>query len=234
MAYTLDELYHAGRRDGLLSVREYENLGEFREQSARELKRPSRHSTLKARKLCHEYFGNLSKLTSEEQQRGAVRNSQILVSDNAAHRLVQDLTNARLLVQSRGESNLPYVEVAHEALLRNWKRLATWIESTQDDLRLLRQVRLAAKEWEDNDRADAFLWPHERLQPVYEMQQNLDVSFDPVVQAFVRPELDRLLVEWASYSSKGHRRLAIIDRLVEIGASAVPTLVRAPPCVNIT
>jgi hypothetical protein len=65
------------------------------------------------------------------------------------------------------------VEVAHEALLTHWPRLDTWIKERFDDLRLLRQVRLEAAEWQRRGRMEAHLWRHERLQPVYEMCQRL-------------------------------------------------------------
>src|SRR5258706_10902691 len=87
--------------------------------------------------------------------------------DVAALKLVNALTDDRLLVQSRGEGDLPVVEVAHETLLRSWPRLAAWIEHTHDDLRLLGGLRLAAEQWEQSGRNASFRWPHERLVLVY-------------------------------------------------------------------
>ncbi len=68
------------------------------------------------------------------------------------------------MVQSQAEDGTPMVEVAHEALLRSWARLTQWIEDTQDDLRLLRQVRLGAEEWDRGGRKDDDLLTDTRLE----------------------------------------------------------------------
>ena len=67
------------------------------------------------------------------------------------------------LVKSSNERGEPIVEIAHEALLSSWPRLASWIDIAKRDLYLLRQVRSAAVEWSESGRTDAYLWPEERL-----------------------------------------------------------------------
>jgi formylglycine-generating enzyme required for sulfatase activity len=62
---------------------------------------------------------------------------------------VNALTEARLLVKSRGESNQPAVEVAHEAIFTNWPRLSRWIEEHAGELRVCRRLTRAAQEWEE-------------------------------------------------------------------------------------
>jgi WD40 repeat protein/DNA-binding SARP family transcriptional activator/energy-coupling factor transporter ATP-binding protein EcfA2 len=58
----------------------------------------------------------------------------------------------------------PTVEVAHEALLREWGRLRGWIESAREDLRLHRRLAAAATEWAAADRDPSFLLRGGRLQ----------------------------------------------------------------------
>nr|VFJ92746.1 MAG: NACHT domain-containing protein [Candidatus Kentron sp. LFY] len=76
--------------------------------------------------------------------------------------LVTALTDARLLVSNVDGAGVPIIEVAHEALLRSWPRLAGWIESCKEDLRQLRQVRIAVEEWVRFGKAKVFLWHEER------------------------------------------------------------------------
>nr|VFK16352.1 MAG: hypothetical protein BECKLPF1236B_GA0070989_10942 [Candidatus Kentron sp. LPFa] len=76
--------------------------------------------------------------------------------------LVTALTDARLLVSNRDGAGDSIIEVAHEALLRSWPRLAGWIEICMEDLRQLRQVRVAVEEWVRNSRAEEFHWPEKR------------------------------------------------------------------------
>ena len=71
---------------------------------------------------------------------------------------VDALIRARLLVATtEPEAGVTSVEMAHEALIRAWPRLRTWIESDRERLRLERKVAEAAREWAEADE------PHELL-----------------------------------------------------------------------
>jgi hypothetical protein len=112
------------------------------------------------------------------------------------------------------------VELAHEALLHTWERLVEWIETIADDLRLRDEVERAALRWDNEHRPDYLLWPHERLAPVYAMQQRLTPEFEPFTLDFIKPEAERLLQQFVRRSTPFHRRLTIIDRWREIGLTA--------------
>ena len=226
MAYTLDELYHAGRCHETLSQVKYRELGGVQGAIGKRSEAIFQELDKRAQAALPMVFRELV----EVDDRGtATRRRETLdrvATSAAAKRFIDRMTEARLLVQSRGDRNAAFVEVAHEALLRSWSRLADWIDEIQDDLRTLRQVRIAALEWDRNGRAEGFLWPHERLHPVYRMQKNLNVKFDDVTQDFVQPELERLQKEFASNSTKPHRRLAIIERFAQIGGKeAISSLI---------
>jgi len=141
--------------------------------------------------------------------------------------LVRAFTDARLLVMDRET-----VEVAHEAVFSHWGRLHDWIDATREDFILLRQVRTTAHDWNKRSRPKSFLWRHERLQMVYDMQKRLGVTFDDVIQSFIVPEADRLFEEFSQHRDAGsaresaYRQMAILDRLKEIGSSAIPTIVK--------
>lgn len=49
------------------------------------------------------------------------------------------------------------VEVAHEALLREWPRLRSWLQESREDIRQQRALNTAAAEWKRADRDDSFL-----------------------------------------------------------------------------
>lgn len=49
------------------------------------------------------------------------------------------------------------VEVAHEALLREWARLRRWIDAAREEVRLHRRLAIAAREWNDSSRDGSFL-----------------------------------------------------------------------------
>ncbi|HEV3471196.1 MAG TPA: TIR domain-containing protein [Pyrinomonadaceae bacterium] len=87
-----------------------------------------------------------------------------------ARRVIRTLADARLLTTEgapgAGESQV--VEVAHEALIRNWELLREWIESDRPGLRTHRRLTDAAEDWEQNGRDDSYLFDGLRLQTVKE------------------------------------------------------------------
>ncbi len=58
----------------------------------------------------------------------------------------------------------PTVEVAHEALIREWSRLNSWIGEHREDLVLERRLDDALREWEAGDRDASYLLRGSRLE----------------------------------------------------------------------
>jgi formylglycine-generating enzyme required for sulfatase activity len=130
--------------------------------------------------------------------------------------LVNALIEDRILVTGRGEGNEPTVEVAHEAIFTSWDRLSRWIEIRRDDLRLLRQVRLAADEWDHEGRAGFLLWPHKRLIPVNQMLVRLKPALSELELKFILHESESLIEETERSTTTHQQRAKIGDRLAEI------------------
>jgi Novel STAND NTPase 1 len=63
----------------------------------------------------------------------------------------------RLVVRKGAEADGGTVEVAHEALFREWARLKEWLEPERARLEALRSLQTAAATWDRHDRALAFL-----------------------------------------------------------------------------
>jgi energy-coupling factor transporter ATP-binding protein EcfA2 len=55
------------------------------------------------------------------------------------------------------------VEISHEALIRGWPRMQTWIVEFRDMLRVLHRLAEAAREWQQSDRDGSFLYRGTRL-----------------------------------------------------------------------
>ena len=73
--------------------------------------------------------------------------------------VVMVLTGARLLTASDG-----YVEVAHEALFRQWPRLRGWLAEDEAGRAVQRRLAVAVSEWEAEGRDPALLWRGARLE----------------------------------------------------------------------
>ena len=90
--------------------------------------------------------------------RVSVRQLLQLGDDHSRVQRVLDKLIAERLVRSTGPgSDDDQVEVAHEALIRNWPLLVTWIERQRADLVELRRFEALAEEWERFGRTSGFL-----------------------------------------------------------------------------
>ena len=67
--------------------------------------------------------------------------------------------HVRLLVTGEDPETGRWVDIVHEALIRNWDRLKHWIDDARDALRSLDRVRTRALRWEDEGRTDDLLLP---------------------------------------------------------------------------
>lgn len=61
-------------------------------------------------------------------------------------------------------TRVPTVEVAHEALIRNWERFKGWVNDSRDELHIQRSLTLATTDWMNNDQSDGFLARDARLE----------------------------------------------------------------------
>jgi len=71
--------------------------------------------------------------------------------------VIERFTNARLLVKGEDADGNPYVEPAHDALVRGWQKLLEWKLHDEENLLLQRRLTPAAVEWKSQQQAK-FLW----------------------------------------------------------------------------
>ena len=90
-----------------------------------------------------------------------------------ARPVLDELTDSRLLTVSEGE-----VEVAHEALLREWPRLRGWLEEDAEGRRLHRHLRAAASEWDAGGRDRGELYRGARLAAARDWAADHDPELD--------------------------------------------------------
>src|SRR5581483_4981767 len=161
LQYALTELYE--RREGNVMTRDayraiggvsgalagraeelYDGLGETAQEAARQL------------------FLRLVTLGegSEDTRRRVDRTElgALEVDQDALEEALDVFGSSRLLSFDRDpRTGTGTVEVAHEALLREWGRLRRWIDTARDQLRLHRRLATGAREWAEADREPSFL-----------------------------------------------------------------------------
>ncbi|MFK7967393.1 MAG: TIR domain-containing protein [Burkholderiaceae bacterium] len=102
------------------------------------------------------------------------------------HSTIERFIDRRLLV-SRTEDGIRTVEVAHEALLRSWPPLRSWLNDDRAQILLTQQVEREAQAWDESGRDKDNLWRGSRLSQAREL---LDADkLDGVAKAFVDKSL---------------------------------------------
>ena len=95
-----------------------------------------------------------------------------------ARSLLVRFVDARILVASADEDGHATVEIAHEALMRTWPTLITWLAEDRDKLRQHDTIRKAAQEWDEYGRRDDLLvHRNERLKDAAALVSNRQFAF---------------------------------------------------------
>lgn len=103
-----------------------------------------------------------------------------LATDEPSSGLVDLLARRRLLTIDDGS-----VEVAHEALFREWPRFTTWLEEDREGIRLRAHLADAAANWEAVGRDDGELYRGARLSATLDWTTAHAQDLNPVEQEFV-------------------------------------------------
>jgi len=110
-----------------------------------------------------------------EDTRRRARKSELLPPGEhaeATEAVIQTLTDARLVTMARdmttGEEQ---VDVSHETLIRSWPRLRGWINEDRAALRLHHRLTETAREWEESNYNESYLYRGTRLAEVLEWRK---------------------------------------------------------------
>ena len=170
LQFTLMELWQ--RREGRrMTVAAYKSIGGL--QGALKNRADDVFSQFDdtCRDLCRRIFLRLTQPGegSEDTKRRALFGELVPAGadPSAVEAVVRRLADARLITtegdaQATG-SGAGSVEVAHEALIRGWGKLRSWIDADRAGLRLQRHLDEAAREWEAHCRESSFLYAGSRL-----------------------------------------------------------------------
>jgi WD40 repeat protein/transcriptional regulator with XRE-family HTH domain len=124
--------------------------------------------------------------------------------------LLQELADARLIVTDETT-----VEVAHEALIREWPRLRGWLEENREDLRLHRQLTQAAQEWQAMGHTPDLLYRGVRLDQAREWALIHDDEMNPLEREFLAASVEATEREAADKEEQRQRELEAARRLAE-------------------
>ncbi len=166
--YALTELFER-REDSTLRLDAYHEMGGVLEALGRRAEEMFARLDQTGKEAARQLFLRLVTVGDEgtaETRRRVLRSelTSIEVDRASMERVIDVLDSRRLLTLDRDPvTRGPTVEVAHEALLREWGRLRGWMESAHEDVRMHRRLAAGASEWEAAGREPSFLLRGEQL-----------------------------------------------------------------------
>ena len=100
--------------------------------------------------------------------------------------VLEELIRGRLLLGGDDGSGDDRIEVIHEALIARWPRLEAWRQEDAEGARMREQLRIAAKQWDRNDRIRELLWGKELVGEFNRLGKLPSMRMTKVEQEFLR------------------------------------------------
>ena len=135
------------------------------------------------------------------------------VDGRALDSVIDAFARHRLLSLDRDpETREPTVEVAHEALLREWDRLRGWIDAARDDLRTERRLAAAVAEWGAAGRDPSFLLRGSRLERFATWASTTNLAIAQVEREFLDASLQLADAERTAEAERAARETRLERR----------------------
>jgi WD40 repeat protein len=162
LAYTLRELYQRAGPDRMVSAADYEAVGGVVGALQRRANRLVDELTRRGQgQLVLPTLLKLAAIEGDgEPIRRRLQRSALSVDEQA---VVGTFVDARLLTSGKTAGEEATVEVAHEALLRQWPPLREAIEASRASLRMRSELERLATDWDRGRRDESYLLRGGRL-----------------------------------------------------------------------
>jgi hypothetical protein len=141
------------------------------------------------------------------------------LNESALNKVLDEFGSFRLLSfdrdpVTRGQT----IEVAHEALIREWPRYREWVDERREDLLLERRLEVAAAEWDSNDRDPSFLFTGGRLEQYELWSESIDTRLTETERVFLDDGRDAEDQSRAATRSSRRRVLGVVSALAVVAA----------------
>ncbi|MFW6070607.1 MAG: protein kinase domain-containing protein, partial [bacterium] len=175
LQYALTELFEE-RQNHTMTLAAYEAMGGLTGALGRRAEALYRELDKRGQAVAEQLFLRLVTLGEgvEDTRRRVLRSELWALGERRKAPGASDVSTSDVVIDAYGHARLltfdrdpvsrgPTVEVAHEALLREWPRLGSWLEASRDDVRMQRRLATAAAEWEQAEQDPGFLLRGSRL-----------------------------------------------------------------------
>jgi WD40 repeat protein/serine/threonine protein kinase len=193
LQYALTEVFE--RRDGRsLTLSAYQDSGGVLGALARRAEDVYRDLTPEQQRVARQLFLRLVTLgegTEDTRRRVHLAELRSMVSDKALIQPVLDVFGRYRLLTFDIEAGTrePLVEVAHEAIIREWGRLREWLNASRAGVQLQRALTLAASDWAKADKDNSFLLRGTRLAQFEEWAAETDLQLTAEESGFLQASI---------------------------------------------
>ncbi len=212
LQYVLTELFD--QRPPAFTLQAYRAIGGLRHAVSRRAEDLYGHLNDEQRQAALQVFLRLVRVgeaTRHSRRRVALAELTALELDTVAlSRLLAEFGRHRLLSFDRDPmSGNATVEVAHEALLSEWDRLAEWLEAHRSDLRRHESLSAATTEWEAAGRDPDYLLTGSRLAENADWAEGTTLRLTEQERDFLDAGLERQRDEQAKGIAQIEQRRAL-------------------------
>ncbi len=192
LQYALTELFE--RREGaLLTNAAYQDIGGTLGALAKRAEEVYRRFDEASQNMARQILLRLVTLgEGQEDTRRRILQSELLTlgDRDVVEEVIDRFGRYRLLTFDRDEATRSStVEVAHEALIRQWERLREWLTESRQDVRLERELLHAATDWQAADRDASYLMQGNRLLAFEEWAETSSLRLNELELEFLKASL---------------------------------------------
>jgi hypothetical protein len=194
LQFTLDQLFQ--RRSGRqLTLSAYREIGGVKGALTKQAEKTYTELPSKEhRRLSHALFVRLIDpgATEQDTTRRRAALSEFSLPEPSQTRLLQEVADAFIkarLLTTNEIAGTTTIEVSHEALIREWPRLAGWLREARDDIRLQQTISKGAANWEQRKRLGDRLYRGSQLKEAQAWDRRNTPSGNEV--AFLRASVAR-------------------------------------------
>lgn len=214
------------RRGTILNLTSYDAAGGIDHAVARTAETAYSALDLTQQTIARQLFLRLIAVTEDtEPTKRRIRRTELNEQDPNTGTVLDALAHARLITLDRDR-----IDIAHEALIRCWARLRTWVDSDRDGLRIHRQLTEATDTWQALDRDDSTLYRGTRLAITREWVTENEDLLNPRERDFLGASVDAEQAE-RRRSRRRARRLrqlaAILTLLILVTVTTVILAIRS-------
>ena len=217
LQYALTELFER-RQNKLLTRSAYELIGGVQGALSRRAEAVYNELDAAGQRASKQLFLRLVNLgEGGTQTRRRVRRADLTAIDlPQMNQAIDEYVSARLLILDRDPlTRASTVEVAHEALLQGWSRLANWLTTSLDDLRLQQQLTRYTGEWQSADLDSSYLLHGSRLSQFEQWAESGNLAITENERRFLTASLEVRAQRDALEEARRDAELETVRRLAE-------------------